>query len=65
MDLLAALCSKNKRVYLLHPLFDAFIEMKWKKTWAENIKDDDCFMEVGFQHIKKFKDLKIHSNRKV
>ena len=32
MDLLAALCSKNKRVYLLHPLFDAFIEMKWKKT---------------------------------
>ena len=32
MDVLVALCTNQKQVFLLHPLFDAFIQMKWAKT---------------------------------
>ena len=32
MDVVAALCMNNKQVFVLHPLFDAFIQLKWTKT---------------------------------
>ena len=32
MDILAALCMNQKQVFVLHPLFDAFIQLKWTKT---------------------------------
>ena len=32
MDVLAALCMNQKQVFVLHPLFDAFIQLKWTKT---------------------------------